>query len=99
MSTTDPQRVRPRGVILGVTDPWGYDNAAAILVDGQLVGAVEEERLNRIKHAPSSPRPRPSPGAWRKPAASSRTSTCSRSASTAREPSCPTASRRRRGGP
>ena len=55
MSTTDPQRVRPRGVILGVTDPWGYDNAAAILVDGQLVGAVEEERLNRIKHAPELP--------------------------------------------
>ena len=42
-------------IILGLTDPWGYDNAAAILVDGELVGAVEEERLNRIKHAPELP--------------------------------------------
>jgi carbamoyltransferase len=42
-------------IILGVTDPWGYDNAAAILVDGELVGTVEEERLNRIKHAPELP--------------------------------------------
>jgi carbamoyltransferase len=31
------------------------DNAAAIIVDGQLVAAVEEERLNRIKHAPHMP--------------------------------------------
>ena len=38
-------------IILGVTDPFGFDNTAAILVDGELVGMVEEERLNRIKHA------------------------------------------------
>lgn len=38
-------------IVLGVTDPVGDDNAAAILVDGELVGMVEEERLNRIKHA------------------------------------------------
>jgi carbamoyltransferase len=42
-------------VILGLTDPDGYDNAAAILVDGELVGMVEEERLNRIKHATRMP--------------------------------------------
>ncbi len=42
-------------VILGLTDPGGDDNAAAILVDGALVGMVEEERLNRIKHAAKMP--------------------------------------------
>lgn len=39
-------------IILGTTDPICRDNAAAILVDGELIGMVEEERLNRIKHAP-----------------------------------------------
>lgn len=39
-------------IILGVTHPLGDDNAAAILVDGEIVGVVEEERLNRFKHAP-----------------------------------------------
>ena len=42
-------------LVLGVTDPWGEDNAAAILADGRLVGMVEEERLNRLKHAPEMP--------------------------------------------
>jgi carbamoyltransferase len=42
-------------IVLGVTSPYGYDNAAAILVDGKLVGMVEEERLNRIKHAAFMP--------------------------------------------
>jgi carbamoyltransferase len=42
-------------IVLGTTDPLGEDNAAAILVDGELVGSVEEERLNRIKHAPHMP--------------------------------------------
>jgi carbamoyltransferase len=41
-------------IVLGLTDPLGNDNAAAILVDGELVGMVEEERLSRIKHAPST---------------------------------------------
>ncbi len=41
-------------IVLGITDPIGDDNAAAILVDGQLVGMVEEERLSRIKHAPKT---------------------------------------------
>lgn len=39
-------------VILGLTHPISWNNAACILVDGKLVAMVEEERLNRIKHAP-----------------------------------------------
>lgn len=39
-------------IILGITDTVCQDNAAAILVDGELIAMVEEERLNRIKHAP-----------------------------------------------
>lgn len=39
-------------IILGLTHPISWNNAACILVDGQLVAMVEEERLNRIKHAP-----------------------------------------------
>jgi carbamoyltransferase len=42
-------------IVLGITAPSSNDNAAAILVDGHLVGMVEEERLNRIKHAPRMP--------------------------------------------
>lgn len=37
--------------ILGIN--WGeHDSAACLLQDGKLVAALEEERLNRIKHAP-----------------------------------------------
>jgi carbamoyltransferase len=39
-------------IILGLTHPISWNNAACILIDGQLVAMVEEERLNRIKHAP-----------------------------------------------
>lgn len=39
-------------IVLGLTHPISWNNAACILVDGQLVAMVEEERLNRIKHAP-----------------------------------------------
>lgn len=39
-------------IILGITDTVCQDNAAAIMVDGTLIAMVEEERLNRIKHAP-----------------------------------------------
>ena len=39
-------------IILGITHPISWNNAACILVDGQLIALVEEERLNRIKHAP-----------------------------------------------
>ena len=34
----------------------GHDSAAAIVVDGELVAAVEEERLNREKHSGKFPR-------------------------------------------
>jgi carbamoyltransferase len=39
-------------IILGITHPISWNNAACILVDGRLIAWVEEERLNRIKHAP-----------------------------------------------
>lgn len=39
-------------IILGITHPISWNNAACILVDGELIAMVEEERLNRIKHAP-----------------------------------------------
>jgi carbamoyltransferase len=39
-------------IILGLTHPISWNNAACILINGQLVAMVEEERLNRIKHAP-----------------------------------------------
>ncbi len=39
-------------IVLGITDTFCQDNAAAILVDGELIAMIEEERLNRIKHAP-----------------------------------------------
>ncbi len=42
-------------IILGLTHPISWNNAACILVDGQLVAMVEEERLNRIKHSPRMP--------------------------------------------
>src|SRR5437899_6044223 len=41
-------------VILGINAYHG-DASAAILVDGQLVAAAEEERFNRIKHAAGFP--------------------------------------------
>ena len=39
--------------ILGINAVY-HDSAAALLVDGRLVVAVEEERFNRIKHGKSS---------------------------------------------
>ncbi len=39
-------------IVLGLTHPISWNNAACVLVDGRLVAMVEEERLNRIKHAP-----------------------------------------------
>jgi carbamoyltransferase len=41
--------------ILGVTHPISWNNGACLLVDGELVAMVEEERLNRFKHAPRVP--------------------------------------------
>jgi len=42
-------------IVLGLTHPISWNNAACILVDGQLVAMAEEERFNRIKHAPRMP--------------------------------------------
>jgi carbamoyltransferase len=41
-------------VILGLNAYHG-DAAAALVIDGELVGAVEEERLNRVKHSAGFP--------------------------------------------
>ena len=37
--------------ILGITGPALHDNSAALVIDGELVAAAEEERFIRIKHA------------------------------------------------
>ena len=49
--------------ILGLNAYHG-DAAAALVVDGELVAAAEEERFNRVKHVAGFPRS-PPPGAWR----------------------------------
>lgn len=36
--------------ILGLSACSGHDSAAALIKDGKLIAAVEEERLNRLKH-------------------------------------------------
>lgn len=41
--------------ILGVTAPLSWNSAAAIVVNGKLLAAAEEERFNRIKHSPRMP--------------------------------------------
>lgn len=41
--------------ILGIGGPFGHDPAACLIVDGELVAAVEEERLVRVKHARKMP--------------------------------------------
>lgn len=43
--------------VLGLSGGYHYgstDSAAALIVDGRLVTAIEEERLTRVKHAPSA---------------------------------------------
>tara|TARA_A100001015_G_C14749818_1_gene617087 strand:- start:33 stop:359 length:327 start_codon:yes stop_codon:yes gene_type:complete len=40
--------------ILGIS-AFYHDSAAAILVDGKIVAAAQEERFTRIKHDPSYP--------------------------------------------
>lgn len=37
--------------VLGIAAPFGHDHSAALLVDGKLVAAAEEERFTRKKHA------------------------------------------------
>jgi carbamoyltransferase len=36
--------------ILGITSPWSYNQAACLLIDGELIGWGEEERFIRVKH-------------------------------------------------
>lgn len=38
-------------IILGVTHPISWSNAACILVDGKLIAMGEEERFTRFKYA------------------------------------------------
>ena len=40
--------------ILGISHPYSWNVAAALLVDGELVAFCEEERFSRVKHAPRS---------------------------------------------
>lgn len=39
--------------ILGLAAPFGHDSSAALLIDGKVVAAAEEERFTRKKHASS----------------------------------------------
>lgn len=39
-------------IILGITAPISWNSAAAIVKDGQLLAAAEEERFNGLKHSP-----------------------------------------------
>lgn len=39
--------------ILGIAAPFGHDASAALIVDGKVVAAAEEERFTRVKHAES----------------------------------------------
>lgn len=38
--------------ILGLTAPMSWNSAAALVMDGKLIAAVEEERFNGLKHSP-----------------------------------------------
>ena len=38
-------------VILGLSEGGGHDPGAALVVDGRIIAAAEEERFNRIKHS------------------------------------------------
>ena len=42
-------------IVLGLGGAVSHDPAAALVVDGQIVAAAEEERFNRIKHAKRMP--------------------------------------------
>jgi carbamoyltransferase len=39
-------------IIIGVTHPISWNNAACLLIDGRLIAFAEEERFTRLKHAP-----------------------------------------------
>ena len=40
--------------ILGIS-AFYHDSAAALIVDGEIISAVQEERFTRVKHDPSYP--------------------------------------------
>ena len=40
--------------ILGISHPYSWNVAAALMVDGELLAFAEEERFTRVKHAPRS---------------------------------------------
>jgi carbamoyltransferase len=42
-------------IILGIS-AYFHDSAAALLVDGKVIAAAQEERFNRVKHSPDFPR-------------------------------------------
>src|SRR3989339_441190 len=46
------RRYAARMKILGLTHPYSWNTAAALLVDGELKAFAEEERFTRLKHAP-----------------------------------------------
>ncbi len=50
----EPAGTSQGGVLLGVSCDY-HDSAAALVVNGRIVAAVEEERFSRIKHDPSLP--------------------------------------------
>ena len=50
------ERARARATVIALGMSGGYhDAAAALVVDGVLVGALQEERISRIKHDPGLP--------------------------------------------
>jgi carbamoyltransferase len=44
-----PERTHPQMKILGIS-AYYHDSAAALLVDGEIIAAAQEERFSRIKH-------------------------------------------------
>ena len=42
--------------ILGINCLGSYDVSAALIIDGEIVAAIEEERLNRIRHTGDFPK-------------------------------------------
>lgn len=48
---------RPVRVVLGLAVISQQEHAAALIIDGELVGAVEEEKLARVRHFGWKPRP------------------------------------------
>ncbi len=45
-----PKTKSSRSVILGLAITTMQEHAAALIIDGEVVGAIEEERINRLRH-------------------------------------------------